>query len=152
VATTYLTPDQDTIVSEIDIAAPPDRVFKAIADPETVRRRAPVLEVYEMDLRVGGRWHLECRMPKARKGFDIIRHHGEVLELDPPRLLVFTWFANFHDDPNSRSVVRWELSPTKSGTHVKVTHSGLAPEPAARADYAGGWPGVLQEIKDFVEQ
>ena len=151
-ATTYLTPDQDTIVSEIDIAAPPDLVFKAIADPETVRRRAPILDIYEMDLRVGGKWRLECRVPLPRKGSDIVRHHGEVLELDPPRLLVFTWFANFHDDPNWRSVVRWELTPTESGTHVKVTHSGLAPEPAARADYAGGWPGGLQEIKIFAEK
>ena len=141
---------QDVIVSEIDIAAPPQRVFKAICDAEEVRRRSPRLSAYEMDLRVGGSWHLELPMPYH--GVSVIRHHGEILELDPPRLLVYSWFANFHQDPNHRSVVRWELTPTKAGTHVKVTHSGLASEPIAMKDYAGGWPGVLEEVKQWVEK
>ena len=151
-ATTTITLDQDTIISEIDISAPPDRVFRGICDPETVRRRAPHLHVFEMDLRVGGKWRLEIRMPRPHHGVSIVKHDGEILEIDPPRLLVYTWFANFHDDPKHRSVVRWELTATKSGTHVKVTHSGLTAEPQARKDYAGGWPGVLQEIKTFAEK
>jgi hypothetical protein len=44
------------------------------------------------------------------------------------------------------------LTPTKSGTHVKVTHSGLANEPQAFKDYAGGWPGVLEELKTFSQK
>jgi hypothetical protein len=48
-ATTFVTPDQDTIVSEIDIAAPADRVFKGICDAETVRCRHPEFDVFEMD-------------------------------------------------------------------------------------------------------
>jgi uncharacterized protein YndB with AHSA1/START domain len=151
-ATTTVTSDQDTIISEIDIAAPPDRVFDAIANPETVRRRTPQFSVYEMDLRVGGKWRMEMRVPKPHRGVSVIKHDGEVLEYDPPRLLVFTWFANFHDDPKHRSIVRWELTPTKSGTHVKVTHSGLASEANALKDYAGGWPGVLAEIKTYAEK
>jgi uncharacterized protein YndB with AHSA1/START domain len=150
-AATIVTPDRDTIISEIDIAAPADRVFRGICDAETVRRRSPQLQVFEMDLRVGGKWRLEIQMPKPYHGVSVIKHEGEILEIDPPRLLVYTWFANFHADPNHRSTVRWELTPTKSGTHVKVTHSGLTAEPVAFKDYAGGWPGVLQEIKIFAE-
>jgi uncharacterized protein YndB with AHSA1/START domain len=150
-ATTTITPDKDSIVSEIDIAAPPERVFKAIADAGEVRRRSPELTAYEMDLRVGGRWYLEMRPPQPYKGFEVIRHEGKILEVDPPRLLVYTWLANFHHDPKMRSVVRWELTPTKSGTHVKLTHSGLVSEQDALKDYSGGWPGVLAEIKEFTE-
>jgi uncharacterized protein YndB with AHSA1/START domain len=150
--TAIVTPDQDTIVTEIDIAAPAELVFKGICDAEVVRRRAPYLDVFEMDLRVGGKWHLEMTMPKPHHGVSVVKHDGEILELDPPRLLVYTWFANFHSDPKHRSLVRWELTPTRSGTHVKVTHSGLAQEPAARKDYAGGWPGVLEEIKKYAEK
>ena len=69
-----------------------------------------------------------------------------------PHLLVYTWFANFHTDPNHRSIVRWELTPTQSGPHVKVTHSGLAREPQASKDYAGGWPGVLDELKAWAQE
>jgi uncharacterized protein YndB with AHSA1/START domain len=151
-ATTTVTPDHDTIVSEIDIAAPPARVFKAISDANEIRRRSPELNAFEMDLRVGGKWHLEMRPPTAYKGFALIRHEGEILELDPPRLFVYTWLANFHKDKNMRSIVRWELTPTKSGTHVKMTHSGLATEPEASKDYTGGWPGVLEQIKTVLEK
>jgi hypothetical protein len=34
---------------------------------------------------------------------------------------------------------------------VKVTHSGLAQEPAAREDYRSGWVGVTDKLKQFVE-
>ena len=77
--------------------------------------------------------------------------HGEILELDPPHLLVYTWFGNWHDNQALRTVVRWELTPDSGGTHVKVTHSGLAQEDAARKDYSSGWPGVLEKLKKFVE-
>jgi uncharacterized protein YndB with AHSA1/START domain len=147
-----ISPNLDAVACEIDIAAPPERVFKAIVDAEEVRKRAPILDVYEMDPRVGGRWQLELRNPKLDAAVPIIRHEGEILEMDPQRLLVYTWFANFHTDPRSRSIVRWELTAIPSGTHVKVTHSGLASEPAAAKDYAGGWPGVLDELKTFVER
>jgi uncharacterized protein YndB with AHSA1/START domain len=151
-ATSIVSADRDTIVTEIDIAAPADRVFRGICDPETVRRRAPYIEVFEMDLRVGGKWYMQVRMPQPHRGFSTVIHDGEVLEVDPPRLIAYSWHANFHEDPKHRSVVRWELTPTKSGTHVKVTHSGLASEPGACKDYAQGWPGVLQELKVFAEK
>ena len=151
-ASTTVTPDQDTIVSEIDIAAPPERVFEAISDAKVVRRRSPELSAFEMDTRVGGRWYLEMRPPQPYHGVSVIRHDGEILECVPPRLLAYTWTANFHKDPKGRSVVRWELTPTKSGTHVKVTHSGLVHEPEACKDYAGGWPGVLEALKTLEKE
>jgi uncharacterized protein YndB with AHSA1/START domain len=146
-----ITPDLDSIVSEIDIAAPIERVFSAISDAEEVRRRSPELAAFEMDTRVGGLWFLEVRLQQPYRGFSVIRHEGEILELVPPRLLVYTWFAEFHRYPNMRTIVRWELTPTKTGTHVKLTHSGLASDPAAAKDYAGGWPGVVEKLKNFVE-
>jgi uncharacterized protein YndB with AHSA1/START domain len=149
--TPIVTADQDAIISEIDIAAPPERVFKAISDAAEIRRRAPELSLYEMETRVGGKWRLEMRAPRSHHGVRVIHHGGEILELDPPRLLVYSWTANFHTDPEKRSIVRWELTPTKSGTHVKVTHSGLTSEPQARKEYAGGWPGVIEMLKKFVE-
>jgi hypothetical protein len=35
---------------------------------------------------------------------------------------------------------------------VKVTHSGLSNLPIARKDYSGGWPGVVEMLKKFIEQ
>ena len=63
-ATAQLTPDNDTILAEVFIAAPPDRVFEAIADP---KQRAQwwgekgVFKVLDTksDFRVGGKWSYE---------------------------------------------------------------------------------------------
>jgi uncharacterized protein YndB with AHSA1/START domain len=55
-------------------------------------------------------------------------------------------------DKQRKTTVRWELMPSGAGTHVKVTHSGLAKEKVAREDYRGGWPGVVEKLKEFVEK
>jgi uncharacterized protein YndB with AHSA1/START domain len=154
-----ITSDQDAVAAEVDIAAPPERVFKALTDPAEARQwgNAPgfELKIWEMEARRGGKWRFLCKETsgKANKyNVEEFDHHGEILEIDPPRLLVYTWITNFHDDTARKTVVRWELTPTATGTHLKVTHSVLAQEPKAREDYAGGWPGLLQAIKNHAEK
>jgi hypothetical protein len=44
------------------------------------------------------------------------------------------------------------LTPTHTGTQVKVTHSGLASMPVVRKDYMGGWAGIVEMLKKFIEQ
>jgi uncharacterized protein YndB with AHSA1/START domain len=156
-ATTLVTPDQDAIVSEIHIAAPAERVFRAITDPQQVIRwwnsEECQTEFFEMDARPGGQWRFGTRKTKLNfKGVNQSCCQGEVLEFDPPRLLAYTWISTWHDDKSRKTIVRWELTPTNDGTHVKVTHSGLAQEPVARKDYSGGWPGVVKLLKQFVEK
>jgi uncharacterized protein YndB with AHSA1/START domain len=152
-----VTPNQDALVSEIQIAAPPARVFNALTDAGELRHwfgspECPV-KSWKMDARVGGRYSYATEKGSlVVNGVSEFECHGEILECDPPRVLAYTWIGNWHDDPQSRTVVRWELTPKGSGTHVKVTHSGLASLPVARADYAGGWPGVVEMLKKFVEE
>ena len=106
-----------------------------------------------MDTRPGGKWRFGTRKTNLNvNGVNQFFCEGEVLEFDPPRVLAYTWIANWHDDKSRRTIVRWELTPTKDGTHVKVTHSGLAQEAVARKDYSGGWPGVVEMLKKFVEK
>ena len=152
-----VTPDQDAIVSEVHINAPAERVFQALTDPKQLMRwwnsDECQAEFFEMDARRGGQWRFGTRSSKINvNGVNQFFCQGEVLEYDPPRLLAYTWIANWHDDKSRRTVVRWELTPAKSGTTVKVTHSGLADEAVARKDYSGGWPGVVEMLKKFVEK
>ena len=154
--TTIVTPDQDTIVAEIQIAAPPERVFKALSDPDDLRRwfgsRECPTKTWQMDARVGGHYSYFAEEGKVGvNGVSKFECHGEILEYDPPRVLVYTWIANWHDNPKCRTLVRWELTPRQGGTHVRVTHSGLSSIPVARKDYAGGWPGVVEHLKKFAE-
>jgi uncharacterized protein YndB with AHSA1/START domain len=152
-----VTSDQDAIVSEIEIAAPPARVFQALTKSDELSRwfSSPdcPLKFWKMDARSGGHYHYATQKGTVVvNGVSEFDCQGEILEYDPPRLLVYTWVANWHDEKSRRTVVRWELTPTKTGTQVKVQHSGLAQEQAARKDYSGGWPGVLEMLKNFAER
>jgi uncharacterized protein YndB with AHSA1/START domain len=155
-ATVAFSADNNAIVCEIQIAAPPDRVFQALTDPGELMiwfndPSCPV-KFWEMDARLGGRYRYATEKGTVIvNGVSEFECRGEILELDPPRLLVYSWIANWHDDKVRRTVVRWELSPNAAGTLVKVTHSGLVLEQAARKDYSGGWPGVLALLKNFAE-
>lgn len=156
-AATIVTPDQDAVVSEIQIAAPPDRVFQALIDPKQVMQwwtsEQCQIDAFAIDPKRGGRWAYDTK-PSSLKINDVTKFHceGEVLEFDPPRRLAYTWIANWHENKSQRTVVLWELIPAGGGTRLKVTHSGLADLPISRKDYSGGWPGVVQQLKSFVEK
>ncbi len=163
-----LTAEQDAVTCEIEIAAPPERVFQALTDAKQLfawwgKEPSVELSVFEMDARPGGRWRFQCKpAPGADHGAvaEQLRRnraqefeaHGEILEYDPPRLVVWSWVANWHEHPAQRTIVRWELTKIASGTLVRVTHSGLAEEHIARKDYTAGWMGVLQLLKNFFQE
>lgn len=155
-ASTIITPDLDAVVSEIHIAAPPERVFQALIDPKQVMSwwTSPdcQIESFAMEPRKGGRWTYDTKQSKLNvNGVTKFHCDGEVLEYDPPRRLAYTWIANWHDDKTRRTVVRWELTPKAGGTQLKITHSGLAQEASSRKDYSSGWTGVVGALKMFVE-
>ena len=63
-----ITPDQDAIVAEIEIAAPPQRVFQALTDPKQLIRwwglEGPIkTTLWEMDAPVGGGGALRTMTP-----------------------------------------------------------------------------------------
>src|SRR5450432_3365332 len=102
-SSTLVTPDQDAIVSEIEIAAPPERVFQALTESAQLKRwftspECPA-KLWEMDARLGGRYGYA-----TEKGSIVVNKvsefecHGEILDYDPPRVIAYTWIANWHDD------------------------------------------------------
>jgi uncharacterized protein YndB with AHSA1/START domain len=149
-ATIALTPDQDTINAEIQITAPPDRVFAALTDPGQVpqwwgQQGMYTITRWTADLRPGGKWRSEGAGADG-KAFHV---EGEYLEVDPPRLLVHTWIPSFHQ---IHTVVRWELQSHQGGTLLKLRHSGFAGNPQAAKDHSLGWTRVLAWVQSFIEQ
>ncbi|HXY11663.1 MAG TPA: SRPBCC domain-containing protein [Terriglobales bacterium] len=152
--------DENTMVAEIFIAAPPQRVFQAIADPDQRRQWWGQRGLYrttesQSDLRPGGKWW------SVGVGADgtSFRVEGEYLEVVPPRLLVHTWMASWTH--SLETVVRWELEPrevhglegkgpVKQGTLVKVRHEGFANAKIA-LDHESGWKRILLWMQGFVE-
>src|SRR5213594_3042264 len=92
------TADSDSIVGTLHIAAPPQRVFRALTDPTELMRWWTGDEEYrclkwECDLRVGGRWVTEWTHPSRGE----LHLGGEYSEVDPPRLLAYTWEPSWGD-------------------------------------------------------
>ncbi len=149
-ATSSVTPDADAIVSEIHIAASPERVFEALVDPRQVVQWWGQVGIYRCtefhcDLRVGGKWQSVGLDSQGRR-FEI---SGECLEVDPPRLLVLSWVATWTG--NAKTVVCWELERTGDGTLVRIRHSGFAAHPELAASYRG-WPRMLGWLQALLER
>jgi len=152
-----ISPDLDAITCEIDIAAPPERVFQALTSESELMRwfngdaSCPV-KFWTLDPRKGGRYRFRsATATHAVNGVKEFDCHGEIVEFDPPRVLAYTWIGNWHEDKALETLVRYDLTPTSAGTHIRVTHSSLVNEEVCRNDYANGWPGVLNSLKNFVE-
>ncbi len=143
--------DQDALVGEVLIAAPAERVFQAITDPQQLLKWWGQEGLYrcaewEVDLKPGGQWR-SAGVNNSGVTFEV---KGEYLEIDPPRLLVYTWVASWVGD--LKSTVRWELTAAPGGTLVKMQHSGLAGKPEALKSFSSGWPRVLAWVQSFVEK
>jgi uncharacterized protein YndB with AHSA1/START domain len=141
--------DRDSLVSEIHVAAGPERVFQALIDPQQVPQWWGQDGIYRCtkfnaDLRVGGKWRNSGVGPDGGN-FEIA---GEYLEIDPPRLLATTWLASWTGEV--KTMVRWELTPTDQGTMVRIVHSGLAAHPEIAQSYKG-WPRMLGWLQAFLE-
>jgi uncharacterized protein YndB with AHSA1/START domain len=124
---------------EVDqfLAQPPGRVWQALTDPALLARW-----LMPNDFKpVTGHTFTFRTGPVPQHGFDGIVH-CEVLDLEPPRLLRFSWRAGKLD-----TVVRWSLVPEGAGTRLLITHDGFDDtDPGQRmvmGILGGGWRGHL---------
>ena len=147
VATRQATSDE--ILSEIEIAAAPERVFQALIDPAQVvawwgQGNLYRCTEFSSDPRPSGNWHCVGVRPDGST-FEV---KGQYLEFDPPRLLLHTWIASW--TKAAKTTVRWELEPIQGGTRVRLRHTGLAAYPELAQSYQG-WPRMLGWIKALLE-
>ena len=141
---------EDVVVAEIDIDAPPERVFEAWTDPqqrvawwgdEAMYRSTRM----ESDLRLGGRWRTEGE--SRGNAFAV---WGEYTRIDPPKALGFTWNHDYGEKDLPPSHVLVEQTPTASGTHVTLTHSRFA-STADRDSHSQGWQWVLGWLRRYLQ-
>lgn len=142
--------EENALVSEIQIAAPPERVFEALTDPSKVvkwwgQKGIYVCKEFQADLQAGGKWR-SAGIDGQGNAFEI---SGRFLEINRPILLAYTWVASWTGD--LETIVRWELEPKNAGTLVRVRHSGFGSRPEAAQNYRG-WPRMLGWLQALVER
>jgi uncharacterized protein YndB with AHSA1/START domain len=71
------------------------------------------------------------------------------VEVDSPRLLVYSWVASWTDDV--KTTVRWDLEPVEKGTLLRIRHGGRSAHPEVAQSYRG-WPRMLGWLQSFIEK
>jgi uncharacterized protein YndB with AHSA1/START domain/DNA-binding transcriptional ArsR family regulator len=131
-------------VYEIYIKTTPERLWKAITDPEMRSK-------YSFGNRISSDWTTGSRYEATNPGAAGVLVEGENVEVDPPRRLVQTMRALWGDDVKSEgtSRVTWEIEPIGDSCRLTVIHDQL--REGANDQLYGGWPMILSGLKTLLE-
>ena len=112
-----------SVIVEREIPHPPEKIWRALTQPHLIEE-----------------WLMKNDFkPVVGHRFDLRADWGavdcQVLAIEPNRTLSYTWAAF-----DLKSVVTWTLTPTRSGTHLRMEQSGFRPEQQQAYQGAkGGW-------------
>jgi uncharacterized protein YndB with AHSA1/START domain len=100
-----------SVVVEREVAFPPEKIWRALTQPHLMEA-----------------WLMKTDFtPTVGQGFTLRGDWGsvdcKVLEIEPNRTLSYTW-----DAMGLESVVTWTLTPTRTGTQLRMEQSGFRPD------------------------
>jgi len=132
-------------VYTIFIKATAEQVWNGLIDRELTK--AYWGHYNESDWQAGSRWE-HVRSDGSGK----IDTRGRIIEMDPPRKMVWSWaFDSQADRPEQLSRVTYELASLGPDTKLTVTHSELEPGSPMDIGVREGWPAVLSNLKSILE-
>jgi len=109
----------DAIAFEFDLRHPPEKVWRALTDPELLREW--LLPSAGFQPIPGTAFTFEIQPLPNWDG----TVHCRMLEVELHRKLTYTWVVG---DMALDTVVSFTLTPTSEGTHVSMVQSGFKPE------------------------
>ena len=134
-----------SVVIESDLAHPPEKIWRALTQPHLL---AEWLMQNDFKPAMGHRFNLRTQAYGDWNG--II--DCEVLAIEPNTTLSYTWESS-NGSLRVTSVVTWTLTPTQTGTHLRMEQSGFRsdqPQNYAGAKY--GWQNFLAKLEQVLAQ
>ena len=137
-----------SLSSSTTIDAPVDEVWRALTEPPLIKEWFFGVDT-ETDWTPGspivhrGEWQ---GTPYEDK--------GEIVRIDPPKLLVHTHWSDVSgtpDSPEHYQEVSWALDRRNGGTQLTVTERNL-PSEEAKAVSEQSWGTVLDNLKGLLER
>lgn len=142
-------PAADQILIEREFAAPAALVWRAITEPDLVRRwwhaSRGEITVCEIDLHVGGKWRYAMRPFRG----DEFAFYGEFLEIIPNQKIVQT--ETFEPFPDATATNTTTLSEHDGLTRLRTLVQHKTPEARDMHINSGMEPG-MQDAFDLLEQ
>ncbi len=142
-------PADDQMLIEREFAAPARLVWRAVTEPDLVRRwwhaGRGEMTACEIDLRVGGRWRYAMR-PEGGEEFAF---YGEFLEIVPGERVVQTeTYAPFPDAPNTNTMTLVE----RDGVTLMRTLVQAASAQSRDMQLESGMEAGMQDAFDRLER
>jgi uncharacterized protein YndB with AHSA1/START domain len=144
----------DRIEREITIAAPVERVWAVLTEPDLLSQWFSQHKPPEIDLRPGGLMRLN-----QAEGYDYLTR---LVRVEPPTHLAYRWASAYPGEEATEAnstLVEFTLTPVDGGTRLRVAESGFAaltipPERVPVAGYDShvkGWAQKLEELREVAE-
>jgi len=123
-----------SVVVEREISHPPEKIWRALTQPHLIEE-----------------WLMKTDFkPVVDHRFNLRADWGsvdcQVMAIEPNKTLSYSWAAMGLD-----SVVTWTLTPTPTGTHLRMEQSGFGPD--QQQAYMGakyGWPKFFANLERVV--
>jgi uncharacterized protein YndB with AHSA1/START domain len=123
-----------TVVVEREIPFPPEKIWRALTQPHLIEE-----------------WLMKNDFkPVVGHGFNLRADWGvvdcQVLAVEPDKTLSHTWGVF-----DLESVVTWTLTPTSTGSHLRMEQSGFRPD--QQQYYQGaksGWPRFFAALEQVL--
>jgi uncharacterized protein YndB with AHSA1/START domain len=146
----------DKIEKMIELKAPVDRVWSALADHEQFGAWFRVSLDGPFVPGQASTGHM------TYPGYEHLKWQAKVVAMEEPRLFSFTWHPYAVDPDKDYSgetptLVEFRLEPIADGTRLTVIESGFDSVPAERREEAmrmneGGWTQQVENIRAYVER
>ena len=123
-----------SVVVERGVTFPPEKIWRALTQPHLIEE-----------------WLMKNDFkPVVGHRFDLRADWGsvdcQVLAVEPHKTLSYTWGAY-----DLESVVTWTLTPTSTGTHLRMEQSGFRPDqPQYYQGAKGGWQQFFAALEQVL--
>ncbi|MGB8370928.1 MAG: SRPBCC family protein [Limisphaerales bacterium] len=127
------------------IRTTPEKLWQALTQPEFTQRYW-LQTKQESDWKPGASWRMVNPEGKAINS-------GEIIEIDPPKKMVFTWRKETNPEIKAEGYSRVTYSLEPQGASVKLTilHEMDKSGSKLLQSVSNGWPLVLASLKSLIE-
>jgi uncharacterized protein YndB with AHSA1/START domain len=142
------------VLATADVAAPPERIFRALTEPKEIEHWWGDDDTYHMrdwiaDFRVGGQYTVNVLNADG----SVRPASGKFLQIDSPVKLSHTrkYLWEFPVLGRRETTITYRFEPIATGTRVTVRHEGFEGCPDAAYMHAAGWERVLVWLGDYLK-